>query len=113
MTAIALLSVAPVIEGSMSGEVANAVAALDEYPVRYETTAMGTIIEAEQAETVFEAAAAAHRAVDADRVSTFLKLDDKRDQTTTAAEKVDAVAEQLGRSPRGDRRGDHAANDGN
>jgi len=70
MTAIALLSVAPVIEGSMSGEVAKAVAALDDFDVSYETNPMGTVIEADDAETLFAAAAAAHDAVDGDRVST-------------------------------------------
>jgi len=73
MTAIALLSVAPVIEGSMSGEVAKAVAALDDFDVSYETNPMGTVIEADDAETLFAAAAAAHDAVDGDRVSTVLK----------------------------------------
>lgn len=97
MTAIALLSVAPVIETSMSGEVAKAVAALDDFDVSYETNPMGTVIEADDAETLFAAAAAAHDAVDGDRVSTVLKIDDKRTADTTADEKVAAVEERLGR----------------
>ncbi|EMA66902.1 hypothetical protein C461_10346 [Halorubrum aidingense JCM 13560] len=97
MTAIALLSVAPVIEGSMSGEVAKAVAALDDFDVSYETNPMGTVIEADDADTIFAAAAAAHDAVDGDRVSTVLKLDDKRTSDGTAADKVAAVEEHLGR----------------
>lgn len=100
MTAIAMLSVAPVIETSMASEVAKAVDALDAFDVTYETTPMGTIIEAEQADEVFAAAAAAHRAVDAERVSTFLKLDDKRTWDGRAAEKVDSVEQSLGRPPR-------------
>ena len=103
MTAIAMLSVAPVIEGSMAEEVAKAVAALDEFDVSYETNPMGTVIEADDAETLFAAAAAAHDAVDGDRVSTFLKVDDKRTNDGTAAEKVDAVEEHLGRSAKRDR----------
>ena len=47
MTVVALLSVAPVIEDSMAGEVAKAVAALDDFDVAYETNPMGTVIEAE------------------------------------------------------------------
>ncbi len=47
MTCIGFLSVAPVIEGSMSSYVADAVAALEAFDVEYETTPMGTIIEAE------------------------------------------------------------------
>ena len=103
MTLVALLSVAPVIEGSMSGEVAKAVAALDDYDVEYETNPMGTIIEGESADELFAAAQAAHEAVDADRVSTFLKIDDKRTREIAADEKVEAVEEHLGREARSDR----------
>ncbi|SEV79637.1 MTH1187 family thiamine-binding protein [Natrinema salifodinae] len=97
MTVIALLSVAPVIEDSMAGEIAKAVDALEEYDVTYETNPMGTVIEAESADELFAAAQAAHEAVDADRVSTVLKIDDKRTRDVSAQEKVDAVEEQLGR----------------
>ena len=103
MTAIAMLSVAPVIEESMSEEVAKAVAALDEFDVSYETNPMGTVIEADDAETLFAAAAAAHDAVDGDRVSTVLKIDDKRAAETTADRKVEAVEEALGREARRER----------
>jgi len=103
MTAIAMLSVAPVIEGSMAEEVAEAVAALDEFDVSYETNPMGTVIEADDAETVFAAAAAAHEAVDGDRVSTVLKIDDKRTAETTADRKVEAVEEHLGREAKRER----------
>ncbi len=103
MTLIAFLSVAPVIEGSMSGEVAKAVAALDAFDVSYETTPMGTIIETEDPSELFAAAEAAHRAVDADRVETFLKIDDKRTAEQTAGEKVEAVEEHLGRAAKGER----------
>ena len=97
MTVVALLSVAPVIEDSMAGEVAKAVDALEEYDVSYETNPMGTVIEAETTDVLFEAAQAAHDAVDADRVSTVLKIDDKRTRTVDASEKVEVVEEHLGR----------------
>ena len=100
MTVVALLSVAPVIEGSMSGEVAKAVAALDEFDVSYETNPMGTVIEADDVDTLLAAVGAAHKAVDADRVSTFLKIDDKRTSDTSAQAKVDAVEHHLGRVAR-------------
>jgi uncharacterized protein (TIGR00106 family) len=103
MTVIGFLSVAPVIERSMSAEVAKAVAALDEFDVGYETTPMGTVIEADDSAELFAAAAAAHEAVDADRVSTFLKVDDKRTVEQSADEKVDAVEEHLGREARRER----------
>jgi len=103
MTTVALLSVAPVIEGSMASEVAKAVDALDAFDVSYETNPMGTVIEADDAETVFAAAAAAHDAVDGDRVSTVLKIDDKRTAETTADRKVEAVEEELGREAKRER----------
>ncbi|QCC46731.1 MTH1187 family thiamine-binding protein [Halobellus limi] len=102
MTVVALLSVAPVIEGSMSEEVAKAVDALEGFDVAYETNPMGTVIEADDVGTLFSAAEAAHRAVDADRVSTVLKIDDKRASDARASEKVEAVETHLGRSARGD-----------
>lgn len=100
MTVVALLSVAPVIETSMAGEVAKAVDALEEYDVRYETNPMGTVIEAETTDELFAAAQAAHDAVDGDRVSTVLKIDDKRTRTGRASEKVSAVETELGRPAR-------------
>lgn len=103
MTVVALLSVAPVIEGSMAGEVAKAVAALDDFDVAYETNPMGTVIEAEDVEELMAAATAAHKAVDGDRVSTFLKIDDKRTRTYEADEKVARVESELGRAARSDR----------
>ncbi|WP_435175891.1 MTH1187 family thiamine-binding protein [Halorussus sp. AFM4] len=103
MTVIALLSVAPVVEGSMAEEVAKAVAALDDFDVSYETNPMGTVIEADSVDELFAAAQAAHEAVDGDRVSTFLKIDDKRTREQHAREKVDAVEEALGREAKRER----------
>lgn len=97
---IAFLSVAPVREGSMADDVARAVAALDDYPVTYETTPMGTTIEAVDVGNLFDAVEAAHRAVPGDRVSTFLKIDDKRGSEGPASEKVDRVEAALGRPAR-------------
>lgn len=87
----------------MASEVAKAVEALEGFDVTYETNPMGTVIEAEEASEVFAAAEAAHEAVDGDRVSTFLKMDDKRTKERSAAAKVEAVEEELGREARGDR----------
>ena len=103
MTVVALLSVAPVIEDSMSGEVAKAVAALDDYDVSYETNPMGTVIEADDIDTLLSAVGAAHKAVEGDRVSTVLKIDDKRTVEQAASEKVDAVEAELGRPARRER----------
>jgi uncharacterized protein (TIGR00106 family) len=103
MTVVAFLSVAPATDQSMSGEVAKAVAALDEFDVSYETSPMGTTIEADDVATIFAAAQAAHEAVDGDRVGTFLKIDDKRTSDAPAREKVDAVERELGREARKER----------
>jgi uncharacterized protein (TIGR00106 family) len=103
MTVFGFLSVAPVRAGSMAEEVAKAVAALDNYDVEYETTPMGTVIEADDTGELFAAAHAAHLAVDADRVSTTLKIDDKRSVRQSADEKVTAVEEHLGHEARSDR----------
>jgi uncharacterized protein (TIGR00106 family) len=100
MAIVALLSVAPVIEDSMAGEVAKAVEALDDYDVSYETNPMGTVIEADDIDTLLAAVGAAHKAVDGDRVSTFLKIDDKRTRDQRAHEKVEAVEQELGRAAR-------------
>lgn len=97
MTVVALLSVAPVREGGMADEVAKAVAALDDFDVTYETTPMGTTIETDSIDELLDAVGAAHKAVDGDRVSTFLKVDDKRASEKSADEKVEDVEEVLGR----------------
>ena len=102
MTVVGFLSVAPVIEDSMAEDVADAVAALDGFDVEYETTPMGTIIEADDAAELFAASQAAHEAVDADRVSTVLKIDDKRTVDSSAEQKVTAVEEHLERPARSD-----------
>jgi len=87
----------------MAPEVAKAVAALDDFDVSYETNPMGTVIEAEDIDALLDAVAAAHGAVDGDRVSTFLKVDDKRTSTKSARSKVDRVEEELGREARRER----------
>lgn len=103
MSVIALLSVAPVQEGSMGEEVAKAVGALDDSDVSYETNPMGTVIEAESIDELLDAVKAAHTAVDGDRVSTVLKIDDKRTSDQEAAEKVEAVEHHLGHEAKSER----------
>ncbi|MFB6111822.1 MAG: MTH1187 family thiamine-binding protein [Halobacteriaceae archaeon] len=101
MPVIAALSVTPLGEADIDEEVAKAVDALEAFDVSYETHAMETTIEAPDMETLLAAVGAAHAAVDADRVSTLLKVDDRRTGTRTAADKVAAVRDRLGREPRG------------
>ena len=87
----------------MAEEVARAVAALDDFDVSYETNPMGTVVEADSVDELFAAAQAAHEAVEGDRVSTFLKIDDKRTRDQRAREKVEAVEDALGREARRER----------
>lgn len=103
MTVIALLSVAPVREGDMAADVAGAIDALEDFDVSYETNPMSTVIEADDVDELFAAVKAAHRAVDADRVSTVLKIDDKRTSDASAGSKVDAVEAVLGREAKRER----------
>lgn len=103
MTVVALLSVAPVREGTMAEDVAKAIRELDDFDVSYETNPMGTVIEADDVGTLLDAVGAAHEAVPADRVSTFLKIDDKRSSDESAASKVDAVEDVLGREAKRER----------
>jgi uncharacterized protein (TIGR00106 family) len=105
MTVVALLSVAPVTEGSMAAEVASAVAAIEEHDVTYETNPMGTVIETDDIGTLLDVVEAAHRAVDGDRVSTFLKIDDKRTSDEHAVEKVASVETELGHAATSERQG--------
>lgn len=97
MTVIGFVSVAPVTEESMADDVATAVEALENFDIEYETGPMGTTIEAADISELFAAVEAAHEAIDADRVSTVVKIDDKRDSDESAREKVEAVEAELGR----------------
>jgi len=103
MTVIAFLTVAPFKEGSLSSDVADAIAALDDFDVSYETNPMGTVVEAGDVDELLAAVGAAHRAVEGDRVSTFLKIDDKRTTDEPASAKVDSVEEKLGHPARRER----------
>ena len=86
----------------MAADVADAIEALEEFDVTYETNPMGTVIEAPDIDELLAAVGAAHKAVDGDRVGTFLKIDDKRTSDDDASEKVEAVERVLGRDARSD-----------
>lgn len=103
MTVTALLSVAPVKEGSMAEDVAEVIETIDEFDVTYETNPMGTVIQTDSIDELLEVVAAAHKAVDGPRVSTFLKVDDKRTTDKPSNAKVTDVEEILGREARSDR----------
>lgn len=97
MTVFGLLRVTPITEADATEDIAAAVDALDEYDVSYETTPMATTLEADSVRELFAACAAAHEAVTAAEVHTLVQVDEKPDPDLSAADKVDAVEEELGR----------------
>ena len=105
MTVTAMLSVAPLDspEVDFDEEIAKAIDALEEFDVRYETNPMETTIEADSVEEVFAAARGAHEALDAERVSTNLKIDHFKAEDLAVEEKVDRVEAHLGREAASDR----------
>lgn len=84
---------------SLSKYVAVAVAALDESGIKYQLSGMGTLLEAENPDELFDAIKIAHEAVfkeGMDRVVTSVKIDDRRDRDRTMEDKVRSVEEKLG-----------------
>lgn len=84
---------------SISKYIAGAVKALKELKnVRYTITPMGTVVEADDLTTLFEAMRKAHEAVfelGPKRVVTTITIDDRRDKIRKMEEKVKAVEEKL------------------
>lgn len=97
------ISVVPVGTGSpsVSDYVAGAVRLLsEEEGIDYEITAMGTIVEAAEVETLLRVAARLHRspfAKGAMRVVTTIKIDDRKDKRLTMAGKIASVRKRLQR----------------
>lgn len=84
---------------SLSKYVAVAVAALDETGIKYQLSGMGTLLEAETLDELFDTIKVAHEAVlkeGMDRVVTSVKIDDRRDRDRTMDDKVRSVEEKLG-----------------
>jgi uncharacterized protein (TIGR00106 family) len=85
---------------SLSQYVAGAVRILQGEPgIKYELTAMGTIVEGET-EKLLELAGRMHRAAFAAgvmRVATTIRLDERHDKTLTMAGKIAAVKSKLGK----------------
>jgi uncharacterized protein (TIGR00106 family) len=95
---IAELSTYPVgIGTSLSKYVKEAVKIIDEFPdIRVFHHPMGTVIEANEIEQIFEVTRLAHEAIlstGAQRVITQLKIDDRRDKDRKMEDKVAAVTE--------------------
>jgi len=94
---IAYFSIAPVgiKSTSMGSYVAAAVAAINEIKgLKCELTPMGTVMEADRLEPIFEAVKAAHEALMGKgilRVESTLIIDDRRDKPRTMKDKVNSV----------------------
>ena len=83
---------------SLSKYIAAAVSALDKTGIKYEISGMGTIMESDDSDELFEAIKAAHEAVfnvGAQRVATSVKIDDRRDKEKNLEEKVSSVKEKM------------------
>ncbi|MGZ7136216.1 MAG: MTH1187 family thiamine-binding protein [Methanobacterium sp.] len=94
------LTVIPIGTGdtSLSKYVAVAVATLDKMGMKYEINGVGTLIETDNVEKLLDAVKAVHEAVFNEgvmRVSTHVKIDDRRDVEKTMQEKVESVKEKL------------------
>jgi uncharacterized protein (TIGR00106 family) len=98
---IAYFVIAPVgiKSTSMGSYVAAAIAAIREVKgVKYEITPMGTVIEADRLEQIFEAVKVAHEALALKgilRVESTLIIDDRRDKPRTIKDKVNAVKKYM------------------
>jgi uncharacterized protein (TIGR00106 family) len=101
---IAYFIVAPVgiKSTSMGSYVAAAVAAMNEVEgLKCEVTSMGTVIEAESLESIFEAVKVAHEAIVDEgilRVESTLIIDDRRDKPRTMKDKINTVKKYLKQS---------------
>ena len=98
---IADFSIVPIGHGetSVGRYVAEAVNAVKKVKgLNYEVTPMGTILEANNLETVFEAVKAAHEAIIAKgvlRVESNLRIDDRRDKPRTMKDKVNTIKQYM------------------
>ena len=94
------LTIIPIGTGKtgISKYIAAAVLALDEIGIKYEINGMGTLIETDDIDKLFDAMKAAHEAVFREgikRVATDIKIDDRRDVEKTLKEKIVSVKEKL------------------
>lgn len=92
---IAELSVVPLGVGTSVGRyVKAALVELQKSRVRVEPSAMGTVLEAEDMDTLLETVKEAHEAVfkaGAKRVVTTLKIDDRRDKELSIESKLKSI----------------------
>lgn len=101
MAAIVAVSIAPIGTGSTSVSrfVAETQKVLEKHPgLRYQLNPMFTTIEGDLSE-IFDAIEEMHEALvgmGAERLSTVVKIDDRRDAAHSMEEKVTVVEQQVG-----------------
>jgi len=95
-------SITPIGEGvSVGDRVARCLDLVDRSGLEYRLNPMGTVVEG-PFDAVVELVARCHKAVaaDCDRVSTIIKIDDRKGATEQIEGKVRRVEERLGRKLR-------------
>ena len=82
---------------SVSKHVAKAIKTLEQAGVKYQVTPMGTIVEADSVERLFDIAKLMHQAAldDLDRIVTFIELDERKDKPLTMAGKLKSVEQKI------------------
>jgi uncharacterized protein (TIGR00106 family) len=88
---------------SMSVYVARAIEAISGFDgIKYQLTPMGTVLESDKIEKIFEASKiiteTVHR-MGVRRVEVILKIDSRSDKAQTIQSKVDAVTKHLSKRP--------------
>jgi len=89
--------IVPLGETSLSRYVAEVVKLLEERGIKYQLTPMSTIIEVETVRDAFDVIEEAHELMfrlGARRVSTTVRIDDRRDKTVHMEDKVQSVLEK-------------------
>jgi uncharacterized protein (TIGR00106 family) len=99
---LAMFSIIPMNKGeSLSGEVAEAIDLVDGSGLKYQVTAMGTLVEGNWDE-VMDLIKRCHDAVrkGSRRVYTRISIDDREGAADSIAGKVDSVEKKIGRKIR-------------
>lgn len=83
---------------SMSKHVSDAVSAIEKLGIKYQLTPMGTGIETDSLEGVFDAVKAAHNALEKNgvkRILTHVTIDDRKDRPKGLSQKIESVKSKI------------------
>ncbi len=98
MSYLAFVSITPIGKGeSVSHEVAKAYKVIKESGLNYQLTSMGTIMESDNIEEIFQILKEAIQTVEKDnnRVSVIIKLDCRKNFSNRIDKKIKSVIEKL------------------